>query len=124
MKRTQRKSQFKNDESIQTKGTILAILASISLISASIKTWIMSLCSQDNSYRREIGAWFFQMCASLAWVISMVTYNSWENGDIFQIIAASAWTLSNLLSLPDLFPMAQVSSVELPNRNASNKDTP
>ena len=48
----------------------------------------------------EIIAWVFQMCASVSWIISVVIYDSWEDGDIFHMLAASAWTVSNLLSVP------------------------
>ena len=47
-------------------------------------------------------AWACQMLASVAWMISVFIYDSWTTGDQFQMLAASAWTASNLLALPDL----------------------
>ena len=55
---------------------------------------------QQQQYAQEWLAWTGQMCASVAWIVCMVIYDSWEVGDVFQVIAASAWTASNLLSLP------------------------
>ena len=52
---------------------------------------------------RPAFAWFFQMIASLAWMTSVFIYDSWETGDGFQLTAAIAWTLSNLIAVPDLF---------------------
>ena len=50
----------------------------------------------------EVGAWGGQMCASMAWMISVIIYDSWGSGDAFQMLAATAWTVSNLLALPGL----------------------
>ena len=54
-------------------------------------------------------AWFCQMLASVAWMISVFIYDSWTTGDQFQMLAASAWAASNLLALPDLLEHAQSS---------------
>ena len=50
---------------------------------------------------RALAAWALQMGASSSWIISVIIYDSWETGDVFQMLAACMWTLSNLLSLPD-----------------------
>lgn len=56
------------------------------------------------SVRRVVNimSWFFQLLASLAWVVSVFIYNSWGVGDALQLTAAAAWTTSNFLSLPDV----------------------
>ena len=48
-------------------------------------------------------AWLFQLLASLAWFTSVLIYGSYETGDIFQLLAALCWTISNGLALPDIF---------------------
>ena len=48
-------------------------------------------------------AWLFQLLASLAWFTSVLIYGSYETGDIFQLVAALCWTVSNGLALPDIF---------------------
>ena len=42
--------------------------------------------------------WLFQLIASLAWLISVFIYGSFEIGDCFQLLAASAWTVANIVS--------------------------
>ena len=54
-------------------------------------------------------AWCFQTIASVAWMISVFIYDSWTTGDQFQMLAASAWTASNLVALPDLLEHADSS---------------
>ncbi len=46
--------------------------------------------------RINIG-WLFQLIASLAWVMSVFVYGSYELGDFLQLTAASAWTVSNIV---------------------------
>jgi hypothetical protein len=43
--------------------------------------------------------WLFQFIASVAWVMSVFVYGSYGLGDCLQLLAASAWTISNLISL-------------------------
>ena len=50
---------------------------------------------------RKFSILILQLAASIFWVISIIIYNRWEYGDIFHIIAASLWTLSNMLAFPD-----------------------
>ena len=45
-------------------------------------------------------AWFTQLLASCAWVASVVIYDSYETGDILQMLAAVSWTVSNLIAAP------------------------
>ena len=40
-----------------------------------------------------------QLFASISWIASLFVYGSFGLGDYLQLIAASAWTLSNLFSL-------------------------
>jgi hypothetical protein len=58
------------------------------------------MSSGGSQYTQQAAAWACQMCASVAWVICVLIYDSWQKGDVIQMVAASAWTASNLLSLP------------------------
>lgn len=40
-----------------------------------------------------------QLVASLSWMASVFVYGSYGLGDYLQLIAASAWTLSNIFSI-------------------------
>ena len=40
-----------------------------------------------------------QLVASLSWMASVFVYGSYGLGDYLQLIAASAWTLSNIFTL-------------------------
>jgi hypothetical protein len=42
------------------------------------------------------------MAASLSWIISVIIYDSYETGDIFQLLAAVSWFLSNAFALPEV----------------------
>ena len=42
-------------------------------------------------------AWLCQLIASLAWFASVLAYGSFELGDCLQLLAASAWTISNII---------------------------
>jgi len=42
--------------------------------------------------------WFCQLVASLSWIISVIVYGSYELGDCLQLLAASAWTVSNIMN--------------------------
>ena len=52
---------------------------------------------------RKFSILILQLAASIFWLVSIIIYNRWEYGDIFHIIAAGLWTLSNLLAFPDAF---------------------
>ena len=39
-----------------------------------------------------------QLVASVSWIISVIVYGSYELGDCLQLLAASAWTFSNIMS--------------------------
>ena len=40
--------------------------------------------------------WLCQLIASLSWFTSVIVYGSFELGDCLQLLAASAWTVSNV----------------------------
>ena len=40
-----------------------------------------------------------QLIASLSWFSSVIVYGSFELGDCLQLLAASAWTVSNIYEL-------------------------
>lgn len=42
--------------------------------------------------------WLFQLIASISWLISVFVYGSYEFGDCLQLVAASAWTVANVMS--------------------------
>ena len=42
--------------------------------------------------------WLCQLIASLSWFASVIIYGSFELGDYLQLLAASAWTISNIMS--------------------------
>ncbi len=49
--------------------------------------------------------WLCQLVASLSWMASVIVYGSFELGDCLQLLAASAWTVSNIMSyLERLYP--------------------
>ncbi|MCH2528808.1 MAG: hypothetical protein FI694_00845 [SAR202 cluster bacterium] len=43
--------------------------------------------------------WFCQLIASTSWMASVFVYGSFTPGDLLQLIAASAWTISNIISV-------------------------
>ena len=55
-----------------------------------------------SSAARTFFAWLFQLLASCAWVASVIVYGSYESGDILQLAAALCWTLSNVVSAPEV----------------------
>ena len=57
--------------------------------------------SGTTSVARPFLAWLFQLIASCAWVVSVIIYDSYESGDIMQLVAAVSWTLSNALAAPE-----------------------
>ena len=42
--------------------------------------------------------WLCQLIASTSWMASVFVYGSFALGDYLQLIAASSWTVSNILS--------------------------
>ena len=42
--------------------------------------------------------WLCQLIASLSWFASVIVYGSFELGDCLQLLAASAWTVSNVMA--------------------------
>lgn len=42
--------------------------------------------------------WLCQLLASLSWFTSVIVYGSYELGDCLQLLAASAWTVSNIMN--------------------------
>ena len=42
--------------------------------------------------------WLCQLIASTSWMASVFVYGSFAPGDFMQLIAASSWTVSNILS--------------------------
>ena len=42
--------------------------------------------------------WLCQLIASLSWFASIIAYGSFELGDCLQSLAASAWTVSNIMN--------------------------
>ncbi len=43
--------------------------------------------------------WLGQMLASIFWIVSVFIYNEYGTGDIFQLLAASAWFVANVAAL-------------------------
>ncbi len=58
----------------------------------------------DTNSIMKISILILQLAASFFWLISIIIYNRWEYGDIFHIIAAGLWTVSNLLAFPEAYP--------------------
>jgi len=42
--------------------------------------------------------WLCQIVASTSWIASVFVYGSFTLGDYLQLIAASSWTVSNIIS--------------------------
>ena len=42
--------------------------------------------------------WLLQLIASTSWIVSIFIYGSFTAGDFFQLIAASAWTVANIIN--------------------------
>ena len=40
----------------------------------------------------------FQLVASISWMVSVFFYGLNESGDYLQLLASSAWTISNIVS--------------------------
>ncbi|MEM6645217.1 MAG: hypothetical protein AAF730_03095 [Bacteroidota bacterium] len=52
---------------------------------------------QQQVQKKVNAKWAFQMLASLSWFASVLIYGSFEIGDCLQLVAASAWTASNII---------------------------
>ena len=57
---------------------------------------------QEESVRKQVKAginlpWLFQLIASLSWFSAVIVYGSFELSDCLQLLAASSWTVSNIL---------------------------
>ena len=89
----------KADVSVVDVGTSSAVQAPMEVSVQDVRE--VDTPSTSASIRR-VSAWTLQMGASSCWVVSVFIYDSWETGDIFQMLAASLWTLSNVLALPDV----------------------
>eukprot|EP00037_Helgoeca_nana_P033323 m.417450 g.417450 ORF g.417450 m.417450 type:complete len:84 (-) comp30449_c0_seq1:236-487(-) len=58
--------------------------------------------------RLDVGVIGFQMCASIAWITSVVLYDvEWSAGDVCQMAAACFWTVSNGLAAVQLYATPQ-----------------
>ena len=54
--------------------------------------------NQNNDQPKFDFEWLFQFIASVSWLISVFVYGSFELGDCLQLLAASAWTVANLMN--------------------------
>ncbi|MEM1095871.1 MAG: hypothetical protein AAGJ10_14835 [Bacteroidota bacterium] len=52
---------------------------------------------QQDVQKNVSAKWSFQMLASISWIVSVLVYGSFELGDCLQLVAASAWTVSNII---------------------------
>jgi hypothetical protein len=57
------------------------------------------LISNNKKYKSNISTlWLCQLIASTSWVASVFVYGSFAPGDYLQLLAGTAWTISNLIS--------------------------
>ena len=53
----------------------------------------------NEKYKSNINTlWLCQLIASTSWVASVFVYGSFAPGDYLQLLAGTAWTISNLIS--------------------------
>ena len=58
------------------------------------------LISNNKNFRPNVSLlWLFQLIASTSWMVSVFVYGSFALGDYLQLIAASSWTISNIITL-------------------------
>ncbi|MFL2756917.1 MAG: hypothetical protein ACJ0BE_06690 [Dehalococcoidia bacterium] len=58
------------------------------------------LISNNRKFRPNVSMlWVFQLIASTSWMVSVFVYGSFALGDYLQLIAASSWTISNIITL-------------------------
>ena len=50
------------------------------------------------SWIKDKLVWFFQLIASVCWMVSVVAYGLIESADYLQLLASSAWTVSNIIN--------------------------
>ena len=57
------------------------------------------LISNSKKFRSNVSTlWLCQLIASTSWVASVFVYGSFAPGDYLQLLAGTAWTISNLIS--------------------------
>ena len=57
------------------------------------------LISNNKKYKSNISTlWLCQLLASTSWVAAVFVYGSFTLGDYLQLLAGTAWTISNLIS--------------------------
>ena len=57
------------------------------------------LITNNKKFRPNVSTlWLFQLIASTSWVASVFVYGSFAPGDYLQLLAGTAWTISNLIS--------------------------
>tara|TARA_Y100000996_G_C22465641_1_gene619950 strand:- start:14 stop:202 length:189 start_codon:yes stop_codon:yes gene_type:complete len=58
------------------------------------------LISNNKNFKPNVSMlWLFQLIASTSWMVSVFVYGSFALGDYLQLIAASSWTISNIITL-------------------------
>ena len=50
------------------------------------------------SWIKDKLVWFFQLIASVSWMVSEFAYGLNESADYLQLLASSAWTVSNIIN--------------------------
>ena len=50
------------------------------------------------SWIKDKLVWFFQLFASVSWMVSVFAYGLNESADYLQLLASSAWTVSNIIN--------------------------
>ena len=50
------------------------------------------------SWIKDKLVWFFQLIASVSWMVSVFAYGLNESADYLQLLASSAWTVSNIIN--------------------------
>jgi len=57
------------------------------------------LISKNMNFKNNFNMiWLLQLIASTSWIVSIFLYGSFAAGDFFQLIAASAWTVANIIN--------------------------
>ena len=57
------------------------------------------LISNNKKLKSNVSTlWLCQLIASASWVASVFVYGSFAPGDFLQLLAGTAWTISNLIS--------------------------
>ena len=84
----------------------IADLAKVSVGVASAQLFTVNCAAggglaQRSADARTFAAWLFQLLASSTWVVSVIIYDSYDTGDMFQLLAALCWTLSNVVAMPE-----------------------